>query len=252
MFGSKLSDVSPPSAVLESKLPAPVVSADQPLGLTVHVMPMQSAQAGAAPASLVSGRLKMLAILLVCVAPVLASYFTYYVVRPEGRRNFGQLIDPQVPIPSAATLSLDGAAGNLRDLAGQWLLVSVASGACNDACTRQLYLQRQLRESLGKDKDRVDWIWLVDDAAPVDEQLRGGLRQANVLRVKHDDVASWLAPAAGQLLADHLYLVDPKGMWMMRFPPGLEPATAAKAKSDLERLLRASASWDKAGRENRL
>lgn len=251
MSGSKLSDVFPPDGVLDAHAVAQPPVGDRPLGLTVHAMPLQGPNAGPTGVPLASGRLKMLAILLVCVAPVVASYFTYYVVRPEGRRNFGQLIDPQLPMPSAATVSLAGVAGNLHELAGQWLLVSVASGACNDACTRHLYLQRQLRESLGKEKDRVDWVWLVDDEAPVAEQLRGGLQQAHVLRIRHDDVAAWLAPASGHVLADHLYLVDPKGMWMMRFPPGLEPATAAKVKSDLERLLRASASWDKAGRESR-
>ena len=251
MSGSKLSDVFPPSAVLDPQTPAHAAVADQPLGLTVHAMPLQGADTGVAGASLVNGRLKMLAILLVCVAPVVASYFTYYVIRPEGRRNFGELIDPQPPMPNAATVSLNGEPGTLRDLTGQWLLVSVGSATCDAACTRHLYLQRQLRESLGKEKDRVDWVWLVDDDAPVDAQLRDGLQQARVLRVKHDDLAGWLAPAAGHALADHLYLVDPKGMWMMRFPPGLEAATAAKAKSDLERLLRASVSWDKAGRESR-
>jgi hypothetical protein len=35
------------------------------------------------------------------------------------------------------------------------------------------------------------------------------------------------------------------GMWMMRMPPAPEPA---RVKRDLERLLRASASWDQAGR----
>ena len=41
----------------------------------------------------------MLLVLLVCAAPVIASYFTYYVVRPEGRRNYGELIEPQRPFP---------------------------------------------------------------------------------------------------------------------------------------------------------
>lgn len=222
--------------------------ADQPLGLTVHAMPMQG---GAAGAPVVSGRLKMLAILLVCVAPVVASYLTYYVIRPEGRRNFGQLIEPQKPLPDAATVGLNGEPGNLRDLTGQWLLVSVSGGACNDACTRHLYLQRQLRESLGKDKDRVDWVWLINDEASVPDALRGGLQQARVLRVKPVDVARWLAPQPGHGLSEHLYLVDPMGEWMMRFPPGLENATAAKVKTDMERLLRASASWDRAGRESK-
>lgn len=61
-------------------------------------------------------------------------------------------------------------------------------------------------------------------------------------------LADWLAPAAGQALTEHLYVVDPMGHWMMRFPAGLDKAGAGRAKRDLERLMRASASWDQAGR----
>ncbi|MGH8847698.1 MAG: hypothetical protein ACREXQ_10740, partial [Polaromonas sp.] len=60
----------------------------------MHAMPMLDSSSTQAP-STTAGRWKMLAVLLVCAAPVIASYFTYYVVRPEGRRNFGELIDPQ-------------------------------------------------------------------------------------------------------------------------------------------------------------
>ena len=47
---------------------------------------------------------------------------------------------------------------------------------------------------------------------------------------------------------DHLFLVDPLGNLMMRFPADMDAAAAAKAKRDLDRLLRASSSWDKEGR----
>ena len=53
----------------------------------------------------------------------------------------------------------------LPALKGQWLLVSVSGGACDASCEGHLYLQRQLRESLGREKDRVDWVWLVDDGS---------------------------------------------------------------------------------------
>ena len=195
-----------------------------------------------------SGRWKMLAVLLVCAAPVIASYFTYYVVRPEGRRNFGELIEPQRPLPAAQAQSLDGHLLALPALKGQWLLISIAGGACDAACEQHLYLQRQLREALGKDKDRVDWVWLVNDEAPVREALRPALASATVLRVDGAALAQWLAPAAGHALAEHLYLVDPQGNWMMRFPPSLDRDGAASAKRDLERLMRASAAWDEAGR----
>lgn len=222
-------------------------SHDEPLGLTVHTMPVPD-RSGDPAASTRSGRWKMLAVLLVCAAPVVASYFMYYVVRPEGRRNFGELIDPQRPIPALATQTLDGKPGELTALKDQWLLISVAGGGCDARCEQNLYFQRQLRESLGKEKDRLDRVWLVDDAAPVRDALKPALASSAVLRVQPGALGQWLQPAAGQRLENHLYLVDPIGNWMMRFPADMDAEAAAKAKRDLERLLRASASWDKEGR----
>jgi hypothetical protein len=137
---------------------------------------------------------------------------------------------------------------NLRSLKGQWLLVTVAGGACDAACQDYLYLQRQLRESLGKEKDRVDRVWIVNDATPVADALKPALKDATVLQLPAQQLATWLEPQAGQPLGAHLYLVDPLGNWMMRFPANLTLQNAPKAKVDLERLLRASASWDNAGR----
>ena len=220
---------------------------DQPLGLTVHAMPRLSQRSTRAPDTR-AGRWKMLAVLLICASPVVASYFTYYVVRPEGRRNFGELIDPQRPLPALVTQTLDGQAGKLTDLKNQWLLISVASGACDARCEQNLYFQRQLRESLGKEKGRMDRVWLVSDEAPVAAVLQPALASATVLRVAPAALAQWLQPAAGQRLQDHLYVVDPLGNWMMRFPANMDATAAASAKRDLERLMRASSSWDKEGR----
>lgn len=272
MSGSNLSDAFIP--------PADAAVRDQPLGLTVHTVPTPADMAGGHAQRTVRGRLKMLAVMLVCAAPVVASYFTFYVIRPEGRRNFGELINPQRPLPDQTAVTLDGRAVNLQSLRGQWLLVSVGGGACDATCERHLYLQRQLREGLGRDKDRVDWVWLVTDDAPVAAPLQAAIRGAAVLRMPADAVARWLAPAAGHTLADQLYLVDPTGHWMMRFPSvsrsaaphdknasmpplevagvsasgavaALDTASAAKIKRDIERVLRASASWDEAGRGGR-
>ncbi len=220
-----------------------------PLGLTVHSLPGADAAALDAAQRSRAGRWKMLAVMLVCAAPVVASYFTYYVLRPEGRRNFGELIAAQPALPAQLPVTtLAGQAGTLGQLTGQWLLVSVAPGACGEACRSNLYLQRQLRESLGKEKDRLDWVWLVSDAAPVPADIAPGLQTATVLRADAAAIAQWLQPAPGHALAEHLYLVDPMGHWMMRFPARLDREGAAKAKRDLDRLLRASASWDQPGR----
>jgi hypothetical protein len=219
----------------------------EPLSFSVHSLP--SPELGDAARRTANGRLKMLLVLLVCAAPVIASYFTYFVIRPDGRSNYSALILPQRPLPDALPLvDLQGQAVAARSLHGQWLLVVVAGGACDAACEKHLWLQRQLRETLGREKDRVDKIWLVtDQAAPRAETLVaiGVGVPAQVLRVPPAALAAWLEPAAGQGLADHVYIVDPMGNWMMRSPADPEPA---RLKRDVEKLLRASASWDLPGR----
>jgi hypothetical protein len=53
----------------------------QPLGLTVHSLPAPTEDRTK------NGRWKMLMVLLLCASPVIASYITYYIIRPEGRRK---------------------------------------------------------------------------------------------------------------------------------------------------------------------
>ena len=237
MSGSKLSNPA-----------APQENTDQPLGLTIHSLP-QPVEAGEQDAHRTRlGRWKMIFVLLICAAPVLASYFTYYVLRPESRSVYGELIEPQREWPAIQAVDLQGRAIDLQSLKGQWLLVTVGSGTCPVNCERNLYFQRQLREVLGKDKDRLDRVWLINDQAAVSPALLPALQQAQVLRLPAQVLAQWLPLSPAHAPEDHLYVVDPMGHLMMRFPAHMDVASAAKAKRDLERLMRASASWDTAGR----
>jgi hypothetical protein len=221
-------------------------NAGEAMSFTVHSMPTPSLDDEKRTAS---GRLKMLLVLLVCAAPVIASYFTYFVIRPEGRTNYSELIQPLRPIPADLPLvDVQGKEVSAASLKGQWLLVVVAGGACDEGCEKKLWLQRQLREALGREKDRLDKLWLVHDGVPARLQAVQAMQAAgaaSVLSVPPAALSQWLAPAAGQRLEDHLYLVDPLGNWMMRVPPNPD---AKNLKRDLDKLLRASASWDTAGR----
>jgi hypothetical protein len=219
-----------------------------PLGMTVYDLPLPAEVAQADSKRTSMGRFNMLLVLLACAAPVVASYITYYWVRPEARRNFGALIQPTRAIPSIEVERLDGSKMTLTDLKGQWLLVSVAGAACDAACQEHLYLQRQILVGLGKERPRTEWVWLVNDKAAVPNTLLPALEEATVLRVDAKALALWLQPEANKKLEDHLYMVDPMGEWMMRFPTQLNTEGALKAKRDMERLLRASASWDLPGR----
>ena len=229
---------------------------DRPVDLAVHSMP-QAHELAQQPARIRSGRIKMLLVLAVCAAPVIASYFTFYVVRPAGRTNFGVLVEPQRPLPELVAQDLDGKPVPMASLRGQWLVMSVAHAACDARCESTLFLQRQLRAGLGKDKDRVDWVWLIDDDAPVPPAILPRLDGSTTLRIPAHAAAQWLGDGTAAPLYGVVYLVDPLGNYMMRFPAP-DPETdstqdakllhAKKVKRDVERLLRASASWDTAGR----
>ncbi len=190
----------------------------------------------------------MLLVLLACASPVVASYFTYFVIRPEGRNNYATLIEPPHELPPLALRTLEGRQVPAASLKGQWLLVVTGSGDCDTDCEKLLYLQRQLREMAGRERERIDKLWLVTDDQMPPAALQKAVLDAGaaqILRADPAQVAQWLQPAPGESLSSHLYIVDPMGQWMMRAPVRPDPS---RLKRDLERLLRASASWDREGR----
>lgn len=233
------------------KLSNPVAEknlSDNPLAMTVHDMPHPAGVVQADARRTRSGRWKMIALMLICASPVIASYFTYYVIRPEGRRVYGELIQPQKDVPPISARDLQGQEVTLASLKGQWLLVNAGPASCTERCQENLYFQRQLREILGREKTRLDRVWLITDDAPVTPSFLPSLESVHVLRLSETQVKSWIAAASGQQLTDHLYVIDPMGNFMMRFPANMDVPGASKAKRDLERLLKASSSWDQAGR----
>jgi hypothetical protein len=227
----------------------PKVSDDlKPIGLTVYDLPQQTSSSLSETTRTRGGRMYMLLVLLACAAPVLLSYLTYYVIRPEGRVHHGELIEPQRMLPAASVKDLQGKDLPLAQLKGQWLLVAVGSSECADKCERLLFVQRQLHKLLNKESDRLDRLWLITDQAAPKNELLAAIEGATVLRVTPDVLSQWLLPATGRSVEEHLYLIDPMGNWMMRFNYPDDAKTVVDMKRDIERLLRASSSWDKPGR----
>lgn len=178
-------------------------------------------------------------LLAVCVAPVLASYTAYYILPPSGRTNYGALVEPQRPLPPLDLLRLDGSAVAAGSLRGSWLMVQVDSGACDPACERKLWQMRQVRLTTGKDADRVQRVWLIVDDAALTTMVIREYDGTLFLRARADEVAAYLPlpdePAAK--LVDHIWLIDPLGNLMMRWPKDGDPN---RMKKDLIRLLKAS------------
>lgn len=185
-----------------------------------------------------SSNSKLFLVLAVCAAPVVASYLTYYVIKPEGRTNYGDLIDPRAhPMPVLGATTLDGKSAELTDYKGKWLMLQIADGDCNQACRTKLYEMRQLRVAQGKDKDRIERVWLITDQITPDSKLMSEYDGTRLLRVDEKVVKPWLPAEQSAVPSDHIYLIDPLGNLMMRFPKNGDPN---KIKKDISKLLKAS------------
>jgi hypothetical protein len=192
------------------------------------------------------GRWKLLVVIAVCAAPLLASYFMYYVVKPKGGvTNYGTLLDArQYPIPAMASKQLDGSPATLANYKGKWIMLKVGPSDCQQDCQDQLFAMRQLRTMQGKAMDRVERVWLITDDQPLETMLLRVNDGTHMLRAPAATVQQWLPVEPGTRAADYVYLIDPLGNLMMRFPKGAvssDTAKAAKVHKDIAKLLKASA-----------
>jgi cytochrome oxidase Cu insertion factor (SCO1/SenC/PrrC family) len=186
------------------------------------------------------GRLKLLLLALLFAAPLALAWLAYFGVpslRPEGRLNYGTLIEPIRPLP--ALQLVDGAGAAVPEaLRGKWSLLYLAGGACDATCASRLYVTRQVRLALAKNRERVQRVYLAPDAAT--------LAAARGLTAEHHDLVLLAdGGAPGRRAADFfqpadahaVYLIDPLGNWVMLYTGELEPKGLHR---DLRKLLRFS------------
>ncbi|HZH08708.1 MAG TPA: cytochrome C oxidase subunit I [Lautropia sp.] len=197
---------------------------------------------------------KLYLLLVVCVAPVIASYFAYYVFPPSDRSNYGALIEPQRPVPTLASkvvhapveprdASGPGGSANppqvegLQSFKGRWIMLGIDSGACEVPCAEKLFFMRQTHVALGKERGRLLRVLLVTDDSALPTAVLAAHPDLVVLRVAPDALRGLFPVEAATTLTDHIYLIDPLQNLMMRFPKNPDPA---KTRKDLQKLMKAS------------
>jgi hypothetical protein len=176
----------------------------------------------------------VLVILVVCALPVVAAWLAYFVWPPAARSNYGHLI-PAHLLSDPPLAAADGGMMRLSTLRGRWVLVQIDRSGCDPQCRKKLTYIRQLRLTQGKDSDRIERVWLVMDDGPLDPVLLHDFAGTRVLRAAGSPLLSEF-PDAGDP-RDHIFLVDPIGNLMLRYPRDPDPNGM---KRDLSRLLSVS------------
>lgn len=181
-----------------------------------------------------TSRSRFLLLVGVFVVPVVAAYLAYFGWRPAGHTNYGALLTA-TPLQQTQGAVLDGQPYTLDTLQGKWVMVHVGPAQCDADCAKQLYLMRQTRITQGKGQSRIERLWVLTDAVTPDAKL---LQAHSGLHVWRPETSAFVEQfPAGNNRAGHIYLVDPLGNLMLRFPENPDPKGMMK---DLKLLLKAS------------
>jgi cytochrome oxidase Cu insertion factor (SCO1/SenC/PrrC family) len=163
-----------------------------------------------------------------------AAWLAYFVWQPESRANYGELIEPQ-QLRDPELRLLDGRPFRLSQLRGKWVMLHIDSGACAEECRKKLVYMRQARLAQGKAMNRVERVWLLTDAVAPEDALVHEFEGTRIARAEGSHVLAEFPVARSR--TDHIYVVDPLGNLMLRFPADPDPRRIVK---DLARLLRVS------------
>lgn len=148
--------------------------------------------------------------------------------------NHGELIEPH-PLPEARLSLTDGRPFRLDSYRGKWVLVHADSGACGESCRQQLYYMRQVRLAQGANQTRIERVWLLTDDRRPPADIAPLYEGVDVVRAAGSPLVAALP--AERDPSDHVYLLDPLGNLMLRFPRDPDPRGMIK---DLQRLLKVS------------
>ncbi len=176
--------------------------------------------------------------LLVAVGMKLAGW------HPTHTINYGQLIQPAKPLQNVHLDLRGGSTLELNDLRHYWVLLTFSHGACIGTCAQNIYKMRQVHVAQGKYEERVRRLLVVlpdDEPGEFAEMVRAypQMKVATGPLAEQQALARQLKTPNGDALNEEgwIYVIDPVGNYMMRYPPHADPSGIRR---DLARLLRVS------------
>lgn len=130
---------------------------------------------------------------------------------------------------------MDNTILRIKDLHGKWVLLTIDSGNCDEACQRKLYFMRQVRLVQGKEMHRIERLWLINDETKPAANLIKDFDGTYFVSAQDSEMLNLVEVEDVQ--TKHIYLIDPLGNLMMRFPENVD---GTKMGHDLKRLLHVS------------
>ena len=190
-------------------------------------------------------RLVLLSLIAVFSVPLLFALLIFYnpnVFSERSTFNYGQLIDPPIPLKQLRFQILTSMGKN-RERAdklfhGKWSLLYVGSGQCDLRCEANLFKMRQIRLRIGKDITRLQYLFLLSTKDPVTDLKRVRKDHPSMIITHLNDVQLQSFQQLSSDIPEHgIYLVDPLENLMMYYPTD---ANAKGMLKDINHLLKVS------------
>jgi len=151
--------------------------------------------------------------------------------RPSGLKNHGELLQPAADLREVKAQLASGGDYAWNPAARTWRIAAVAhgcDGARANVCEALLRQLDTVWQLMGKDADRVHLLWI----GPLPPS---GPRPPSLRQLRADEALRAGLPRADDPAGDPVYVLDPNGFVVLRYPPGFDPGGL---RSDLSRLLK--------------
>ncbi len=148
--------------------------------------------------------------------------------RPAETRNIGEMLDPYPDLRPATLLAADGSAFEWQPQERRWHIIAVAPEGCGQPCAQLLDALHRVWLSEGRHADRLKVLWVGELPSPA-PQFSG------LVPLQASESLQALLPDQARADALPVYLADPNGYLVLRYPPGFNPSGLRK---DLGRVLK--------------
>ena len=192
-----------------------------------------------------SPRTSLVIIAALFLLPLLLAWFMYsgtIEYKPSSTRNFGQLVEPPVPVNWEDSVLIPGAGkpalGTVQAFSDHWVILFAVPDPCPEACFQEISALRQIHRASGRHQPRIRIALLMQEPSSPESVNRIHETYSKFQLIS--DPSGKLETVLEQVVQGDggVYLIDPLGDIMMVYAAGADPN---HLKQDLKRLL----TWSK-------
>jgi hypothetical protein len=178
------------------------------------------------------------ALLLVLVGLFFGSMLIAGVLRfsgwhPRGMQNHGELLQPPGDLRQVVPRQVDGGEYRWNPDKRTWRIVLAPPASCTQECTKLAREIDTVWQLFGKDAGDVDVLWICPQARC--DLPAGAPRQPTLHLLQSSAPLRAALPRVDDPRGVPVYVIDPYGFVILRYPPGFDPGGL---RTDLARLLK--------------